>query len=213
MSDCQATLVTPPVAEPVDQAEVKKHLRVTDSADDDQIDALIISERQTAENFCNRAFLTQTWKLFLDDFPDVSICNPYGSIWLPRPPLQSVTHVKYYNTSGTLTTLTVNTDYMVDNDNAELHGRVYLPYNISWPVVQARAKAVEIQFLCGWKGVDPEAAPTAFWETGLPVSIGEALKLRIQVKYDRDQLDVQTIDALNEAAENLLMQHRIVELP
>lgn len=52
------------------------------SADNELIAVLITAARQDCEAFQNRAYLTQTWELWLDAFPSKNY------IELPRPPLQ-----------------------------------------------------------------------------------------------------------------------------
>ena len=58
-----------PAKEPLDMNQVKLHLRV-DAADDDVlIQSLIAAARQDCEKFQNRAYITQTWELWLDAWP------------------------------------------------------------------------------------------------------------------------------------------------
>ena len=52
-------------------------------------------------------------------------------LFLPRPPLVSVTSVIYYLTDGTPITLAAGTDYLVDTDSEP--GAIVLPYGKSWP--------------------------------------------------------------------------------
>jgi uncharacterized phiE125 gp8 family phage protein len=67
--------ITAPVDEPLDLAEVKRHLRVEIDDDDDYIQALIAAAREYCEEYTHRAFLTQTWQLLLDHFPGVAEHN------------------------------------------------------------------------------------------------------------------------------------------
>ena len=81
--------------------------------------------------------------MYLDSFPTV-IELPYGN-------LQSVTHIKYTDASGTETTLTENTDYLVET-NGEGIGRVLLPSSKSWPTFTPYpSNPITIRFVCGWK--------------------------------------------------------------
>lgn len=59
-------LEVPPESEPVTLIEAKQHLRIEHSDDDDLITALISAARQHAETFTDRAFMPQTWYLYLD---------------------------------------------------------------------------------------------------------------------------------------------------
>ena len=94
------TVVTSaPANELLTTAEAKAWLRVDFASDDTIIDSLAKSGRVYLENFTRRAFVTQTVRHEFDCWP------ASGVIRLPRPPLQSVTSVKYYNSAGVLTTL------------------------------------------------------------------------------------------------------------
>ena len=84
------TLLTPPAAEPVTLAEAKAHLKVDTTADDALISSLITGARARAEWHSGRAFVTQSWTLWLDAWPQ------NGLIEIPLPPLQSVTQVRLH---------------------------------------------------------------------------------------------------------------------
>ena len=81
--------------EPVSLAEMKLHLRETNTDQDALISALIRSARSYAENLTNRVFCYQTRELSLPYFPRFvpSSTDPadYNVIFLPRAPLISVT--------------------------------------------------------------------------------------------------------------------------
>ena len=146
--------VTAATVEPITLSEAKNHLRVL-SDDDDQ---LIRSYIKAATEYCEqqvpggRAFSQQTWKWKLHNFPA-------ASFELPRPPLQSVSHVKYYATSSStgLTTLS-STAYLV-HKATRLPGQIELhPNKGSWPTVADRADAVQVTFVAGSSGsVDEQA--------------------------------------------------------
>jgi uncharacterized phiE125 gp8 family phage protein len=111
------------------------------SAEDDLLESDIAAAREYCEEFQNRAYLTQTWELWLDSFPG----RDY--IELPRPPLASITSVKYYNTANTEATMTAS-DYFVDTKSEP--GRVVLTYGKSWPSTTLRpANGVCVTFVAG----------------------------------------------------------------
>ena len=88
------------------------------------------------------AYLPQTWDLWLDDWP----CRDYISI--PRPPMQSVASVKYYDTENVEHTMPA-TDYFVDVVSEP--GRVSLGYSKLWPTETLRpANAVCVRFTAGF---------------------------------------------------------------
>src|SRR5262245_1528310 len=84
--DYGLVLVTPPAVEPLTLGEVKVHLRVDHTADDEDISDLITAARELCEEQSGRSLATQTWRLELDRFPA-------WSFRLLRGPLQSVTSI------------------------------------------------------------------------------------------------------------------------
>lgn len=87
-------LITPPATEPVSVSTAKAFLRVDHSSEDTLITSLIKSAREDGERFSRRAFITQTWDLILDEIE----CGKPLPIY--RPPLQSVTSIKYVDSAG-----------------------------------------------------------------------------------------------------------------
>lgn len=109
--------------EPVTLAEAKNHMRVSHQDEDGLIDALIPAARQWVEHFTKRALVDQTWQLTLDAFPA-------AELWIPRPPLMSVTSIDYTKQDGTSDSVD-SSIYIVDTDH--LPGRVALADGESWP--------------------------------------------------------------------------------
>lgn len=133
---------TPPAREPVSLALAKSHLRVDGTDDDSLISGLISAARNWCENYQNRAYMEQTWELWLDEFPGADY------IEIPLPPLQSIASIKYYDTDDTEATVTA-TDYITDATG--FIGRVVLADGKSWPTTSLRpAKGVCIEFVCGY---------------------------------------------------------------
>src|SRR5574341_1423176 len=98
-------VITPPATEPVSVETVKSHLRIDLEAEDALLDIYIAAARERGEGLARRAFLTQTLELTVDAWP------ADGLLKLPRPPLQSVTSVKYLDRNGVEAPWT---DYQVD---------------------------------------------------------------------------------------------------
>jgi uncharacterized phiE125 gp8 family phage protein len=157
------------------------------SAEDDLLNAIIYAGIEHVENLTGRKLLTQTWEYYLDEFPDDSIKIPFGN-------LQSVTSIKYKDSDATETTLTENTDYLVEC-NEDQTGNIVLPYGESWPSFTAYpSKPITIKFVCGWT--------TAAL---VPYAIKAALKLICADMYENregkaltsfDYKENRTIDAL-----------------
>ncbi len=164
-------LTTPPALEPVTLDEAKLHLRVDINYDDNLISGLIKSAREYCENFQNRAYYTQTLELTLDNFPS----NNY--IILPRPPLQSVTSIKYKDSDGNETTLD-QSKYIVDTDSEP--GKVVLAYGESWPsFTPYPTGAVKIQYVAGYDDI-----------ASIPQMVKQAMLLLIGHWYENREATV-----------------------
>jgi hypothetical protein len=191
-----------PTQEPITLQEAKDHLRVTGTDEDSLITSLIVSARLYAEMLTRRVFVTQTWKMVIDQFPmpgmNISSANWYGPQWgtapgpltslrpdgktgyeiyLMTPPIQSITSVKYYDINGVQQTLDPAT-YLLDNVTEP--SRLVPAPNTNWPSTQNRINAVEVLFVAGY---------------GTPLQVPEGIKswikLRIATLYDhRAEIDI-----------------------
>lgn len=154
-------LFTAPASEPLTVTEVKARLRITISDEDTDLAALLAECRELCERECQRAFITQTWVLYLDDFPR----GGDRSIRLPMPPLVSVTHVKYHDVDGTQQTYSSASYHVATGADP---GRVVPVDGGVWPAVDyGRPEAVEIRFVCGFGAAAavPAAAKNAILVT------------------------------------------------
>lgn len=112
------------------------------SAEDDLLTALITVARDYCEGFQNRAYITQEWELWLDDWPHEDY------IRIPLPPLQSVEAIKYYDTDDTEATWDSG-DYFVDVKSEP--GRVALNWSEVWPTTTLRpTNGVLVEFTAGY---------------------------------------------------------------
>jgi len=114
------------------------------TAEDALLTSIIQSAREVVEDETRRCLMTTTFDLYLDRFPTKNyITIPFGN-------LQSVTHIKYTDSSGTETTMVVTTDYTVET-NGEKCGRIVLPYNGTWPTATLKpSNPIVVRFVCGW---------------------------------------------------------------
>lgn len=134
------TLITRPACEPITLAEVKGQLGIPDTAHDTVISRRIVEAREWAETWTRRAFLTQTWDLYLDAFPD--------EIQVPLGPLQSVTAITYTDSDEAAQTL-APADYQVNT--AGLFGRVKPAVGKSWPSASLESyNPVAVRFVSGF---------------------------------------------------------------
>lgn len=142
-------LIIPPAALPVSMDAARRAARVSGSALDAELADKVRGIAEEAEHLTGRAFVSQTWELTLDSFPD--------AIKLPHPPIASVLYVNYYDATGALQMLDPQ-DYLVD-DKSEPGWIVPAPGR-AWPATAARINAVEVQYVCGY-GADDSAVPAA----------------------------------------------------
>jgi len=160
------------------------------TAEDDDLTDLIVDGRITVENICRRALLTQAWYYYLDKFPSEDFIKlPFGN-------LASVTSVKYKDSDGTETTMTVTTEYIVET-NGEQCGRIVLPYGVSWPsFTPYPSNPITIEFVCGWTAASL-----------IPKNIKRAVKFAAEDAYyhgDRHE-------TLKDVIDNLLASYRLFE--
>lgn len=135
-------LVTAPAEEPISLATAKMQARVDGTAEDALMGTFVAAAREKCEEIARRAFVTQTLRLSLDDWPDGRVLR------LPRPPLQSVTSVKYTDVDGVEHTLSAS-DYVVDADSQP--GRIALKNDADWPSDELReVGAIKITFVAGY---------------------------------------------------------------
>lgn len=115
-----------------------------ESCEDDLLNDLIETARGHVEDITRRAILTQEWDYYLDEFPSKNYIKiPFGNI-------QTVTHLKYTDSDGTLTPMTEGIDYLVEN-NGDQCGRIVLPYGKTWPsFTEYPSHPIVIRFKAGW---------------------------------------------------------------
>lgn len=132
-------LITAPASEPVSTATAKSFLRVDHSTDDTLIASLVAAAREKGEQLARRAFITQTLEQIFDAFP----ADGVFTLW--RPPLISVTSLKYTDSDGVEHTLSTD-DYTVDSNSQP--GKVWI---VSQPsVALADSGGIVIRFVAGY---------------------------------------------------------------
>jgi uncharacterized phiE125 gp8 family phage protein len=205
MTPTSLTVVTAATSEPVSLAEMRVHLRVIDTAEDDLISSLITTARQYIEDQTQLAIATQTYRLTLDGFPLADISDYtradgfyYSSavpITLPRSPVSSVSSITYVDTAGTTQTLSSSL-YRVATDS--LPGRVAPAYNQTWPWTQDVIESVKVTFVAGY--------------TTAPKTLTAAIKLLVGHLYQhREPTVTGTIVAdLPFSIQSLINNHKVL---
>lgn len=147
----RVSTVTASTGQVVSTDEAKDHLRIIHTEDDSKIDALIRVATEQVEVFTNRFLLTQTKKITYDSFSE-DLIIPFG-------PVSSISHLKYYDEDGALTTLNAS-NYQYDIlDIPILISRA--PETYYWPNTQsAKQSSVEITFVAGYGNAS--AVPDVF---------------------------------------------------
>ncbi len=137
------------IPEPVAVAEAKTHCHITHSKEDAAVGRWIQAAREHVENITRRQLVTAQYRLTLDDFPQTTRQNPYREIILPLGCLQSIGSVQYLDTDRAWQTLTVDDDYISDEDGD--YARVVPAGSTVWPTtdVQPIGK-VRVTFTCGY---------------------------------------------------------------
>lgn len=208
-------LVTAPASEPVSVSEAKAHLRISSSNDDTYIGTLITVSRQAAELYTGRVFITQTWKMFLDEWPNspskewwggvrVGVITDFtreNKIELPLPPLQSVTHIKTYSDEDSATTLNSSNYYVSTYSGLSAsYGSITLRNGSTWPSYTRCSDGIEIQFVAGYGNA-----------SDVPEQIKQGILDEIAFRYEHrgDRLDTNLVNS--EIAEGLLSPFKIIK--
>ncbi len=159
-------LTSGPAVEPVTLTEAKAYLRVDLSDEDTLIASLITAARIHVEVSLGRSLITQSWSLFLDQWPEARVLT------LPIAPLQSVTDVRTYAEDDTAIIWDAS-NYFVDASSDP--GRVVRQNTASWPPPGRPANGVEVAFVAGYGN----------GASDVPEPIRQALLLLIAHWYER----------------------------
>lgn len=142
-----AKLITPAADLAVSLDAAITAARANGAGIDGEVEQAVRTYTAEAEFETQRALISQTWRLTVDRF------SP--ALKLDRPPLISVTHVKYLDTSGQWETLDPQ-DYQVDNVSEP--GYIVPAPGRAWPATADRINAVEVEYVAGY-GPDHTSVP------------------------------------------------------
>jgi len=182
-------------AEPVSVTQVKSHLKITSSAEDDLLGLYITAARQAAEDITKRALIDTQWELTIDTLDA-------DKIDLPRPPLSTLSTevvITYTKSTGDTTTVEA-TAYAVEHRNEP--GFIRLAYESSWPSdIQDSEGAVRIVYRSGYTTAN-----------SAPEAIKHWIKLRAGAMYEnREPLitGVSQTDLNRDFVDGLLDPYRV----
>jgi len=192
-------LITAPTVEPITTAELKAHSHIDSSSEDSYLDTLISAGRRSAENFCRRAFIHQTWELSMDLEPGLQILR------LPLPRLSSVTSIKWYDEADT-ETLYAATNYRVDSTD-DYGGRIALKDGHVWPSGLRYTNGLVIRYVAGYGATAAD----------VPADIKHAIKLLAAHWYEnREPVNVGNIvneiplGGVGDMVKHLLYPYRVL---
>ena len=119
-------------------AEVKAHLKVDTAADDTLIDNLRDAATNSAQEYTNRFFTSTTLTQYADKWSEIAE--------LYKSPLQSITHIKYYDSDDSLQTLSSS---VYNSDASAMPARIALAVNQSYPTTSDRIAAIRVEYIVG----------------------------------------------------------------
>jgi uncharacterized phiE125 gp8 family phage protein len=194
-----ATLQSAPSTAPVSLAEAKSHLRVEVADDDTLIQSYIDAATVMAEEFLRRRLITQTWRIFLDGFPQGN-----GAIVVPYSPLVSISGFSYKDPTTGADTPVSGSVYSVEAPNGPnpARGRIVLGFDQQWPTPRDQANAVQFDAVVGYGAA-----------SSVPAAIRSAILLLVGNLYANRESVVTGISAskLPMSAEFLLSPFRLFE--
>ena len=156
---------------PVTLADAKSHLRVTHDDDDQLIRGYISAATDYCEDQIpgSRFIMPQTWDWKIHGFL-------HESFEIPRPPLQSLTSVKYYATNSSTGQTTVSSTGYILHTPTHLPGIIERhPNGAAWPAVANRADAVTFRFVAGY------ADPPDQFKQAVRLVVGAMYELRSDI--------------------------------
>lgn len=156
-------LITAPAIEPVSVREAAAACRIDHTTEDDYLASLIITARTHLELVCWSSFITQTWQYWWDRY--------WWKMFVPRPPLQTLSWVKYTPPQGgSLVTL----DTSIYETSAENQlPFIRLQYLKTWPITRGYRDDVTAQVVTGY-------GSTA---DSVPAPIRQAIKMLVAHMY------------------------------
>ncbi len=134
----------------VSLAEARSYLRIRHVRDDAVVQIALDAAIEEHEAQTGRQLMSANYRLDLDGFPMI--------IRLKRPPLASVTSLKYIDTAGDEQTLTEATDFLVDAGSPDVVARIMPAYGKWWPTTRDRMNAVSVTYQAGY-GTEPTLVP------------------------------------------------------
>lgn len=214
--DRGSKIVTNPESEPVSLMDVKQYLRIDDNSEDSIIADQIMEARRLIEDQINLAFISQTWRFALDQWPaggeawwdgvremsinDLYRSNMLQSVMLPRWPLVSITSITTYDEDSNSTSIT--TANVFDVDTYRTPGRLTLKRGQTWPVALRANNAIEIVYVAGYANA-----------ASVPSTMKRAVKQLAAFLYAHRGDDCDPSQAyIDSGAESIMAQFKVARI-
>lgn len=154
------TTTSGPAVEPITLEELKTRLRISGCDFDNEISDLLIAGRQQVEADTYRKLITQTVVMYQEDFDSL-----LGPLQIRLAPIQSITHLKYYDRDDVLQTFSASDYYANLTSNPP---EIRLKEAKQWPNTSLyRPNKVELTMVAGYGSTAasvPRAAKLAIVE-------------------------------------------------
>lgn len=169
------TLTSGPADEPVTLADARAFLRLDDATEDALLSALITAARLTLEHVTRRAFVSQSWRLTLDEWPGRQVA-------LPIAPVSDVSEI---SVDGEVLDEAL---YKLDLEHEP--PRLVLKKNAVWPQPAAGSGGIDIDMVAGFGSAVDVPQPlkqallmlVAHWfENREPIAFGGSQTLPLSV--------------------------------
>lgn len=172
-------VVTAPTAEPLDLAEVRRHVRQIPDVDDTSLLDFIARVRGCVEDYLHRALITQVREQVMDCFP---ACGP---IQIEFGPVQEIVSLKWLDQNDVEQTEDL-TDY--DRDVYSVPARVQPKFGRIWPVLLPGLNRVRVQYRCGY-GDSYTSIPQGI-KTGMMLTLGHLYENREDVVIGASAVEI-----------------------
>ena len=164
------TVTSPAETAPVSVAEVRAHLRIDHTDEDELLAGYVRAATDWCENFLGRSLVTRTLRLTRPRFP-----GSCGAIELPDGPVASVTEIGYRDLDGADQVVPAE-DYIAVLD-------AVVPWvepvsGVSWPATELHPQAVRVTYVAGYG--DADAVPRDIRQAIL-LLVGQFAEFREQV--------------------------------
>lgn len=130
----------------VSLVEFKKHLRIQNTAQDDELTAAIVEAGGTLRGLLNRTIFLTTMVRHLRGFPRC------GLIQLPYPPLVEIVAISYLDVDGSSPSPAVNLDDIIvrKGDAGTGVATIELVHGKQWPRTAVHQRAISIYYEAGY---------------------------------------------------------------